>query len=125
MILQHSVFFPLDSNAREILLPAASSSYDSPIATTFRMEKKHTHNCRNLARTRKKRTGAPSCCSEQDSGVVFLLKNPPQMLTVASSSSESPTATTFRMPKKKKHPQLQISRTRKKTQRTPSCFLQF
>jgi hypothetical protein len=29
------------------------------------------------------------------------------------------------MPKKKKHPQLQISRTRKKTQRTPSCFLQF
>lgn len=67
------LFFSLESNAPQILLPAASSSYDSPIAATFRMQKKHTHNCRNLAWTRKKTTGVPSCCSEQDSRVVFLL----------------------------------------------------
>jgi hypothetical protein len=28
-------------------LPAASSSSESPTATTFRMQKKNTHNCRN------------------------------------------------------------------------------
>jgi hypothetical protein len=89
------------------------------------MQKKHTHNCRNLARTRKKTTGVPSCCSEQDSRVAFLLQNPPQMLTAASSSSESPTANTFRMPQKNTHTHnCRTPGTRKKnTTHTPSCLL--
>jgi hypothetical protein len=84
------------------MLTAASSSSESPTINTFRMPKKKTPTTAELQGQGEKHNTLPA----------------------ASSSSESPTANTFRMQKKNTH-NCRTPGTRKKTQHTPSCFLQF
>jgi hypothetical protein len=99
------------------MLTAASSSSESPTATTFRMHKKKHPQLQNSRDKEKKHNTllAASSSSESPTATTFRMqkkKNPTtaelqgqgkkhNTLPTASSSSESPTTNTFRMPKKK------------------------
>jgi hypothetical protein len=124
-------------------LLAASSSSESPTATTFRMQKKKNPTTAELQGQGKKHNTLPTASSSSESPTTNTFRMPKKKtptiaelqgqgkkhntLLAASSSSESPTATTFRMQnkKKKKHPQLQNSRDKEKntTQQVSSCSL--